>query len=420
MSIRLRLIVMNFLQFFVWGSWLTSLGVYLGKVLHFSGGEIAGVFSTMGVASLLMPALIGIVADKWINTERLLAVCHLAGGIVLFYLMSVTGYTTFFWLILLYNLAYMPTLGLANSLAFQTLKGEGLDVVKDFPPIRIWGTIGFIAAMWLVDLLQWTSSRYQLVLAAAVSFLYGLYALTLPKCRPARTGDTSLSAAFGLEALALFKDRKMAVFFIFSMLIGAALQITNTFGQPFLSDFAANPAYRDSFATLHPGILTSVSQISEALFILSIPFFLKRYGIKTVILMSIGAWVLRFGLFAWGNPGEGFLLLLLSMIVYGMAFDFFNVSGSLFIEQETQPHIRASSQGLFILMTNGIGTIIGTKGSGWVVDYFTNDAGVRNWHLIWLTFAVYACILGILFAFTFRIVKPAGANRQDLPHPDAL
>lgn len=406
MYLKIRLTVMNFLQFFVWGSWLTSLGVYLGRELHFEGGQIAGIFSTMGIAAIIMPTLLGIVADRFVNAERLLSLCHLAGGIIMFTLAGTTNYDNFFWLILLYNMMFMPTLNLSNSVAYNSLKSNGLDVVKDFPPIRVWGTVGFIIAMWFVDLNGWTSNINQLYLAGTVSIVYGLYALSLPPCRPDKKAEKkSFWSMIGFDAFHLLKEKRMLIFFIFSMLLGAALQITNTFGQPFLSDFAANPSYQDTFAVSHPGILTSVSQISEALFILAIPFFLRRFGIKTVMMMSMAAWVFRFGLFGIGDPGSGFIFLLLSMIVYGMAFDFFNVSGSLFVEQETDSHIRSSAQGLFVLMTNGIGTIIGTKASGWVVDYFTNAGGAKDWTSIWFAFALYALVLLIAFAILFKTKK---------------
>jgi NHS family xanthosine MFS transporter len=246
----------------------------------------------------------------------------------------------------------------------------------------------------------------QLYLACAASLIYGIYALTLPKYwREETTEKVSLKNAFGLDALHLLKNRNMATFFIFSMFIGAALQITNVFGQPFLTDFSLNQAYTDSFTVKHPGILTSLSQISESLFILTIPFFMKRYGIKAVMLMSICGWILRFGFFGIGNPSGGFIFLILSMIVYGLAFDFFQISGSLFLEQQVKPSIRVSAQGIFILITNGLGTIIGTKFSGWVVDLFTNAEGVRNWQTIWFIFAAYVLVLAILFLIFFRPQK---------------
>ena len=406
MSIKIRLIIMNFLQFFIWGSWLTTLGVYLGNSLGFTGSQTASVFATMGIAAIIMPALIGVIADKWINAERLLCILHIGGGIVLFLLSGTTAFEQFFWLMLLYNSMYMSTLGLASSLAYNTLKSNGLDIVKSFPPIRVWGTVGFIGAMWMVDICRWTTSKQQIYLAGAASLLYGIYALSLPKYRREYSSENvSIKNISGVDALHLFKERKMAIFFIFSMLIGSALQITNTFGQPFLTDFSLAGAYSDSFTVRHPGILTSISQISEALFILAIPFFLKKYGIKTVMLMSIGGWMLRFGFFGIGDPGSGFIFLFLSMIVYGLAFDFFQISGSLFIEQQVNPSIRISAQGVFIFMTNGVGTIIGTKLSGWVVDYFTDANGYRSWENIWFVFAGYALVLGILFLILFNPKK---------------
>lgn len=411
MSIKIRLTIMNFLQFFIWGAWLTSLGVYLGNSLEFTGSQIASVFATMGIAAVIMPTVIGIIADKWINAERLLCILHIGGGLILFLLSETIVFEQFFWLMLLYNCMYMSTLGLSNSLAYNTLKSNGLDVIKSFPPIRVWGTVGFIGAMWLVDICQWTTSNYQIYLASAASLLYGIYALTLPKyTREPSLENTSIRSILGLDALYLFKKRQMAVFFIFSMLIGSALQITNTFGQPFLTDFSLVDIYSDSFTVRHPGILTSISQISEALFILAIPFFLRKYGIKTVMLMSIGGWVLRFGLFGIGDPGSGFVFLLLSMVVYGLAFDFFQISGSLFIEQQVKPSIRVSAQGIFIFMTNGVGTIIGTKLSGWVVDHFTNADGYRNWESIWFVFSGYALVLGILFLVLFNPKKSSIAS----------
>lgn len=401
-NIKIRLIVMNFLQFFIWGTWLTSLAVYFGTVLKFDGGQIAGLFSTMGFAALIMPALLGIIADRWINAERVLGACHIVGAILLVAMSVMNIYSHVFIIMLLYCGVFMPTLGLTNSIAYAALDKAKLDVVKDFPPIRVWGTVGFICAMWLVDLVGWKTSANQLYLASGVSLILGIYSFTLPKCPPAPSGEKkTLASSLGLDALHLFKDYKMATFFIFSMLLGAALQITNTFGQPFLTDFGVNPEYTDSFVVRHSGILTSISQMSESLFILAIPFFLRRFGIKTVMLMSMSAWVLRFGFFGIGNPGNGLIFLILSMIVYGMAFDFFNVSGSMFVEKSTSNKIRSSAQGLFILMTNGIGTIIGTLGAGWVVDYFTTD-GVVQWPNAWFTFSAYALIIGILFKILFK------------------
>ncbi len=400
MGIRFRLTLMNFLQFFIWGSWLISIGGYLGGTLGFSGMEIGTVFSTLGIASLFMPAVMGIIADKWINAEKLLGMCHLLGAVLLFWASTVTNADTFFYVMLLNSMFYMPTISLNSTVSFVVLKQKGFDVVRDFPPIRVWGTIGFIAAMWIVDLSGWKSSSMQLIFSAVSSLALGFYAFTLPACKPEPSiRKKTLLARFGLDALVLFKQKKMAVFFLFAMFLGAALQITNAFGGSFLESF--NLTHPDTFGVKHPIVLLSISQMSETFFILTIPFFLHRFGIRKVMLISMFAWVLRFALFGIGNPGGGLYLLILSMIVYGMAFDFFNISGSLFVETEADPRIRASAQGLFMIMTNGFGAFIGGIASGWVVDLFTVN-GTRDWQSIWFVFATYALVLGLIFPFVFR------------------
>ncbi|MCD8165180.1 MAG: nucleoside permease [Bacteroides sp.] len=401
MSIKYRLIIMNFLQFFIWGSWLISLGAYMGGKLDFTGIQIASIFGTMGIASVFMPGILGIVADRWINAERLLGICHLLGAGLLFAASRFTTYEMIYPIMLLNMMVYMPTLALANTVSYNSMDVYKMDIVKDFPPIRVWGTVGFIVAMWVVDLCGWGRTESQLYVGALAALCLGVYAFTLPKCPPSRNpGKRSLVSALGLDAFVLFKERKMLIFFIFAMLLGAALQITNIFGGMFLDNFA--DTYSDAFAVQHPNILLSVSQMSETLFILAIPFFLRRFGIKTVMLISMLAWVLRFALFGIGNPGNGFIFLLLSMIVYGMAFDFFNVSGSMFVEKETNHSIRASAQGLFMIMTNGLGAIIGSYSSGWVVDYFTAADGTRDWPAIWFVFAAYALVIAVVFAIVFK------------------
>jgi MFS transporter, NHS family, xanthosine permease len=305
-----------------------------------------------------------------------------------------------YYAILLNSLFFMPTIALNNTVSYNILTSRGIEVQKVFPPIRVWGTVGFIAAMWGVDLFGWTKSPNQFLFAAAAGLFMGIYSLTMPQCPPARaTKGSSLINTLGLDAFVLFRQSKMVIFFLFAMMLGAALQITNAFGEPFLHDFEG--LYAGTFAVEHPSLLISLSQVSETLFILTIPFFLRKFGIKTVMLMSIFAWVLRFGFFAIGNPAEGLIFLILSMIVYGMAFDFFNISGSLFVEKESPVTIRASAQGLFMLMTNGIGALVGGILAGKVVDYFSVD-GVRDWPSIWYSFAGYALVLGIIFPLVFK------------------
>lgn len=403
MNVKLRLTLMNFFQFFLWGTWLISLGGYLIVKLNFTGGEVGAIYATMGLASLFMPGLLGVVADRWINAEKLLGICHILGAILLFTASEITDPSSMYWIMLLNAMVFMPTIALNYTVSYAILKKEGMDVVKDFPPIRVWGTVGFIVAMWVVDLGGWTLSPFQLQIGSVSALFLGIYAFTMPSCPPSPLQKKhTLKSALGLDALVLFKNKKIAVFFFFAMLLGAALQITNTFGEPFLHDFAKDPQYATTFAVRFPGILMSVSQMSETLFILAIPFFLRRFGIKVVVLMSIFAWVLRFALFGLGNPGDGLVLLIMSMVIYGIAFDFFNISGSLFIETEAKPEIRASAQGLFMIVTNGIGAFLGGMASGWVVDAFTDVSGMKSWPEIWFVFSGYALVIGILFAIFFK------------------
>lgn len=399
MNIKVRLMAMNFLEFFVWGSWLISFGGYMMSTLHFTGVQVGSIFATMGIASLFMPAIMGIISDRFVNAERVLGMCHIIGAILLFAAARIDDYPTLYIIMLFNSMVYMPTIALANTVSYNALEKKGLDIVKTFPPVRVWGTVGFIFAMWMVDFLGWTKSPNQLYVSAVASLLLGIYSFTMPKRPPLKPSEArSFVSSVGLDAFVLFRTRRIATFFIFAMFLGAALQITNLFGGAFLDDFKST--YPGSFGVEHPNLLLSISQISETLFILTIPFFLRRFGIKTVMLFSIIAWVLRFALFGLGNPGSGVYLLVLSMIVYGMAFDFFNISGSLFVERESDVKVRASAQGLFMLMTNGLGAFFGGILSGWVVDHFT-QSGIRDWQSIWFSFAAYALVLAIVFPIVF-------------------
>jgi len=421
MNIKFRLIVMNFMQFFIWGAWLLTVGAYWFQNKGWSGAQFGAIFSTMGISSIFMPALAGIISDKWINAEKLYGILHILGAIVLFSVPLVTNPTVFFWVILLNMLFYMPTLSLSITVAYSALKGEGKDVVKDYPPIRVWGTIGFIAALWVIDLTKSETSANQFYIASAVALALGIFSFSLPKCPPllGKTGKKTLKDALGLKAFELFKTPKFAIFFAFSLLLGAALQLTNAYGTTYILDFAKNPAYKGLFAVEHSSAIISISQISETLFILAIPFFLRRFGIKNVMLFSMLAWVLRFGLFAFGNPADGLWMIVLSCIVYGMAFDFFNISGSLFVETQTTPEIRGSAQGLFMMMVNGFGAFFGSIASGFIIDHFFTLADQsKNWHGIWLTFAGYALVIAIIFPFAFRYKHTLSlAHAIDDAHP---
>jgi NHS family xanthosine MFS transporter len=406
MSLKFRLTLMSFLQFFVWGAWLITIGTYCLNAKHWTFPQFGAIFSTLALASLFMPAITGIIADKWINAERLYGILHILYGAILFYVPNVNDPDTLYYVIFGAMICYMPTISLSNSIAYTILKGGGFDVVKVFPPIRVWGTIGFIVAMWITNLTGSKANANQFYIGAVAAIILGIYSFTLPKCPPPKSisKDAGIVEQLGLKAFKLFGNYKMALFFFFSMLLGAALQLTNMYGDSFLSGFEVVPVYKDSFVVKYSTIILSISQMSETLFILTIPFFLKRFGIKTVMLFAMFAWVLRFGLFGYGDPTAfGTVLIILSCIVYGMAFDFFNISGSLFVETTTDSSIRSSAQGLFMMMTNGVGAWLGSTISGYVIGkYFVAADGTRDWHGIWLTFSIYALIVGILFFILFK------------------
>lgn len=396
---------MNFLQFFIWGSWLITIANYWFGTKGWGSADFGAVFLTLGIASIFMPTITGIIADRWINAEKLYAILHILGGVTVFCFPFVETPGAFFWVMLLAMTFYMPTIALTNTVGYNALKQKGMDVVKAFPPIRVWGTIGFIAAMWLTNLTGNKASENQFYFSAIASVILGIYSFTLPKCKPQNKAEKGASFAkmLGLDAFKLFANYKMALFFIFSMLLGASLQLTNMYGDVFLDEFKHFPEYANSFVVKYSTIIMSISQISETLFILTIPFFLKRFGIKNVMLMSMFAWVLRFALFGFGDPTGGLWMIILSCIVYGMAFDFFNISGALFVETQTPASMRASAQGLFMMMTNGLGTIIGALGSGIIIEkFFMLDNGFRNWPDIWIAFAAYSLVVAILFAILFK------------------
>jgi len=410
MNLKLRLTTMNFLQFFVWGAWMMTLAHYGFVEKQWNGAQFGLVFSTMGFASLIMPTLFGIIADKW-KANYVYAILHLLFGATMLFLPAIDSPITFFWVLLIAMSFYMPTIGLNNSICFNVLKAEGKDPVTYFPPIRVWGTIGFIVAMWVTNFFtkEWGlghSIGVSFYIAAALAFVLGLFSLlSLPtvKAKSKDTNGRTLTQRLGLEAFILFKQRKMAFFFLFSLLLGAALQLTNAYGDGFLQDATVFPKGEliNNFST----IILSISQISETLFILAIPFFMKRFGIKRVMLFSMIAWVLRFGLFGIAeNTVTGFGLIIASCIIYGMAFDFFNISGALFVEQNTDSSIQSSAQGLFMLMTNGVGAVLGNIVAGFVIVKWFEDpvTHVKDWPGIWITFAVYSLVVAVLFAILFK------------------
>ena len=412
--VTFKLILMLFLEFAVWGAYLTSLGRYLGNIGL--GSQIKWFFAMQGIVSIFMPTLMGIVADRKMEAQKVLSMCHGLAGLFMagagFYCMTAGANVQFAPLFVLYSISvafFMPTIALVNSVSYNAMAKEGMDPVKEFPPIRVFGTVGFICSMLLTNFLKidgtaMQDSYTQLISSGILSLILCGYALTMPSCPIDKTKKGgSLAEAFGLKAFSLFKDPQFAIFFIFSMLLGASLQITNGYANTFLGSFAADPALADTFAVKNSNALISISQASETLCILLIPFCMKKFGIKKVMLISMFAWVLRFGLFGLGNPAwPGVLLFVLSCIVYGMAFDFFNISGSLYVEQNAAEDIRSSAQGLFMMMTNGFGATIGTLAAGAVVDACDVFNTPANWPQAWYIFAGYAFVVGILFMILFK------------------
>lgn len=421
-SIKFRLILMNFLIFAVWGAYLCSISVYLDNVEL--DAKISSFFTIQGIVSLFMPALMGIVADRWIPAQKLLGICHLIAAVF----MALAGYMgmkygshiTFGQIFPYYAISvafFMPTIALGNSVSYNALSKAGMDIVKAFPPIRVFGTIGFIASMWIVNFTGYKENYMQLYLSAVWGLLLGIYSFTLPECPVNKNVQkVSIVDALGLRAFALFKQRKMCIFFIFSFLLGMCLQVTNGFATTFLDDFGASTVYENAFAVKNNVFLSSISQVSETLCILLIPFFLRKFGIKKVMFISFMAWFLRFAFLGAGSPvGFGLVLFILSMIVYGVAFDFFNISGSLFVDQNTDVSIRSSAQGVFMMMTNGFGATIGAWAAGKIVNAFTkievgnelvdlpefNDL-MAGWSTSWYIFAAFALVVGILFAIVFK------------------
>ncbi len=402
---------MNFLQFAVWGAYLTSMGSYLANAGQ--GANIGVFYAMQGITSIFMPALIGIVADRWIPAQKMMGICHLISSTFLltmgYYGLTTGNQADFGILITLFAIGigfYMPSLSLSYAVAYNALEKAGHDTITAFPPIRTLGTVGFICTMLLVDALGFQTTSMQFIVSGILGIILGFYAMTLPECPINKSKEKkSLVDALGLRAFSLFKDRTMATFLIFSLLLGVALQLSNSYANPFISSFGTIEEYANTFGAQHANALISLSQCSETLCILLIPFFMKRFGIKQVMLFAMLAWVLRFGLFGAGNPGNGVWMFILSMIIYGAAFDFFNISGSLFVNQTTDKSMRSSAQGLFMLMTNGIGATLGTIGAQIVVNHYIENVDgymVGDWSTVWYIFAAYALILSIAFALIFK------------------
>lgn len=413
MSVRRRLTIAQFGQFFVWGCWLVTLGAYALTTVGLSGPQVGVLYSMLGLSSLVTPGLVGLAADRWLSPERLYASLHAVAGLALLGASLAEDVIGLFVAMAVVALAYMPTISLGYAVSYALLEGADEDVVAVFPRIRVWGTVGFIVAMWTVSLSGWELSSAQLVLGGTVELCLAGYLLTLAHRPPAGIRrEGTVWSALGLDAFRFFRSRQLAVFFAFAFALGVLLALSGNWVDVFLHDFGTQPTYADALAVRYPAMLISLSQVSEVVFILLIPFFLGRLGIRFVMLLAMTAWVVRFALLGFGDPGAGLWLLLGAMIAYGCAFDFFNIAGSLYVETQVAGESRASAQGLFMMMVNGFGAVAGSLIGGFLFDVFTTD-DVTDWGGFWLTCMGCAAILMVLFVALFRA---PGANDEPGGH----
>lgn len=442
--------VLYFLQFGIWGCYLTCLGQMLGAAGL--GRDIAWFYAAVGFVSLVMPALLGHVADRYVAPSRLLGICHLCGSLAMFgawlYAAShpLMEFAPFFALYLLFLCCYMPSLALCNTTTFSILTSQGIRPVDAFPAIRVWGTVGFVVAMWFVNCAYWHDGvfgmtlsdsnpfagyRFQytpmmLLCTSAMGLITALYTLTLPRTSLPRRQGRGISAMLGLEGFRLFRVKQLRTFLLLAILSGVCLQITNGFATPFISHFMGVPEYAGSAVAGNATMLFSLSQISEALCVLLVGICMKRFGIRAVMISALTAWTLRFFLFAFGNPGTGLWMLVASMIVYGIAFNFFSIAGNIYMDQCCDASHRGFGQGLLMLMTNGVGASLGTIAAGAVVNRYCSWEMVPlpsghearlfmgDWVSPWLIFGCYALVVALLYILFFhpgRVRKESGADR---------
>jgi nucleoside transporter len=390
---------MMFLEFFIWGGWFVTLGTFLSNNLSASGGEIGQAFSTQSWGAIIAPLIIGLIADRYFNAEKILGVLHLIGAVLMYQLSNVESFDMFYPFVLGYMIAYMPTLALVNSISFNQMDNPA----KDFPHIRVWGTVGWIAAGWIISLgFQWDSLRNieggalknTFLMVAIASAVLGIFSFLLPATPPSNKKDklASISEMLGLDALDLLKDRNFIIFFLSSILICIPL----AFYYQNLSLFLAELQVEKSTAW------ASAGQISEVIFMLLLPFFFKKFGFKKTILVGMLAWVIRYVLFAYGDSDGLFVMLISGILLHGICYDFFFVSGQIYTDNKAGEKYKSSAQGLITLATYGVGMLVGFKVAGMITDKFLIEGGGHNWESIWIYPAGFAIVVLIIFALFFK------------------
>jgi nucleoside transporter len=387
-AVRLKLSALMFLQYFVWGAWYVTMGTWLAGTLHFSGEQIGLAFGTTALAAMISPFFVGMVADRFLATERILAALHAVGAVVMFLASTQTTFGPFYAILLVYTLCYMPTLALSNSLSFRQMRDPG----REFPPIRVLGTIGWIVAGLIIGSLGLEATAVPLRIAAASSLVLGLFCLVLPHTPPEKTGRVTLGDVLGFDALKLLGERSFAIFVIGSFLVCIPLQFYYAFANLYLNELAVTNA---------AGKMT-LGQMSEIFFMLVMPLFFRRLGVKYMLLVGMAAWTVRYMLFAYGDNGPLVWMLYAGILLHGICYDFFFVTGQIYVDRKAPGDLRAAAQGFIAFVTLGVGMFIGSWASGRIVDSFTSGAGAHDWQRIWLMPAAGAAAVLVLFALFFR------------------